>query len=111
MSEEYKRYRDDYGPNVQNILCGATRVINCRIPSQVRKELMRAVKDGVLGRLPKDGRKPEVFYHPDHKFGAMERQKKEAEYLDSVISKVVVTDEEKFKEKAEAMMNEAESHE
>jgi hypothetical protein len=66
-----------------------TRVIRGKVPSQVRKELAAAVKAGVLGRLPKDGLKPEVFYHTDHKHGAIERQKREAEYSISCISKVI----------------------
>jgi hypothetical protein len=83
------RYTDAYGPNVQNILIQATRVIRGRIPQQVRKELMTAVKAGALGRLPKDGLKPEIFFHPDHKNGAVERQRREAEYSISCIRSVI----------------------
>lgn len=83
------RYTDQYGRNVQNILCQATRVIRGRMPAQIRKELMTAVKAGVLGRLPKDGLKPEIFFHPDHKHGAKERQIREAEYSISCIAKVL----------------------
>jgi len=77
------------GKNVEMIRAEATRVITGRIPAQVRKELMDAVKKGELGRLKKDGLKPEIFYHPDHKHGAIERQIREAEYSISLISKVV----------------------
>ncbi len=83
------RYTDAYGPNVQNILIQATRVIRGKIPAQVRKELMLAVKAGALGRLKSDGLKPEIFFHPDHKHGAVERQKREAEYSVSCIAKVM----------------------
>ena len=82
-------YTSDFGPNVENILASATRVIHGPIPRQVRAELMAAVKAGVLGRLKKDGLKPEIFFHPDHKNGAIERQKREAEYAISCIRKVV----------------------
>lgn len=82
-------YSDSYGPNVANILVGATRVIRGRIPAGVRKELSAAVKDGVLGRLKRDGLKPEVFFHPDHKNGAIERQNNEARYSVECIAKVV----------------------
>lgn len=73
-------YTDDFGPNVANILAQATRVIHGRVPAQVREQLRAAVKAGVLGHLKKDGLKPEIFFHPAHKNGAIERQKREAEY-------------------------------
>lgn len=77
------------GPNAMEIRKHATRVIRGRIPAQVRKELMAAVKMGKLGRLPKKGLFPEVFFHPDHLHGAKELQRREAEYAISCISKVV----------------------
>lgn len=83
------RYTDKYGPNVQNILCQATRVVRGKIPAAVRKELMAAVKAGALGRLRKDGLKPEIFFHPDHKHGAIERQQREAQYAIECIANVV----------------------
>lgn len=88
------RINENYGPNVTQIQVQASRVIRGKIPAQVRKELMAAVKDGVLGRLKKDGLKPEVFYHPDHKHGAIERQKREAEYAVSCIATVMAGPEE-----------------
>lgn len=77
------------GPNAMQIRKQATRVIKARIPAQVRKELMDAVKKGALGRLPKKGLLPEIFYHPDHLHGAKERQKREAEYAAKCIAGVV----------------------
>jgi hypothetical protein len=85
------RYTDAFGPNVQNILCQGSRVIHGRIPQQVRKQLMAAVKAGALGHLKKDGLKPEIFFHPDHKHGARERQQREAAYAVSCIAKVVAS--------------------
>jgi len=85
------RYTDQYGPNVQNILTRATRVIRGKVPAQVRAELRAAVKAGVLGHLPKDGLKPEVFYHPDHKHGAIELQRCEAEYAIGCIASVMAS--------------------
>lgn len=84
-------YTDDFGPNVSAILVGGTRVIRCRVPAQVRKELNAAVKAGVLGRLPKNGLKPEIFFHPDHKNGAVDRQKREASYSIQCISSVIAS--------------------
>jgi len=83
------RYNEAYGRNVTNILVQATRVIRGRIPAQVRAELRAAVQAGVLGHLKKDGLKPEIFFHPDHRNGAIERQQREAAYAIECISKVV----------------------
>lgn len=83
------RYTAEYGPNVEQILVRAHRVIRGRIPAQVRKELMVAVKAGVLGHLKRDGLKPEIFFHPDHKNGAIERQAREAAYAVQCISTVM----------------------
>lgn len=88
------RYTAEFGPNVEQILIQATRVIRGKIPAQVRKELMTAVKAKVLGRLPKDGLKPEIFFHPDHKHGAADRQKREAEYAIGCISTVMAGPEQ-----------------
>lgn len=82
---------DPYGPNVMQIRCQATRVIRGTIPQQVRRELMAAVKVGGLGRLKKDGLKPEIFFHPDHFHGAVERQKTEALYSVNCIASVMVS--------------------
>jgi len=85
------RYTDQFGPNVQNILVSATRVIRGKVPAQVRSDLRAAVKAGVLGHLKKDGLKPEVFYHPDHKHGAIELQRREAEYAIGCIASVMAS--------------------
>lgn len=82
-------YSDDYGPNVSKILCQGSRVIVGRIPAQVRAELRLAVKDRVLGHLPKDGLKPEVFFHPAHKGSAKEVQVRHAKYAVDCIRSVV----------------------
>lgn len=80
---------ETYGPNVTNILVHATRVIRGRVPAQVRAELRRAVKDKVLGHLKKDGLKPEIFFDPNHLHGAVELQKREAEYAVKCIATVM----------------------
>ncbi|HEX2753668.1 MAG TPA: hypothetical protein VHP34_11310 [Alphaproteobacteria bacterium] len=84
-------YTDDYGPNVSQILCQGMRVIRGKIPLGVRKELSAAVTAGVLGRLKKDGLKPEIFFHPSHKNGAVDRQKREALYGVQCIAGVIAS--------------------
>lgn len=83
-------YTSDYGKNVEQILSQGTKVVVGKIPAGVRKELREAVKAGVLGHLKKDGLKPEIFFHPHHKNGAIERQKREAGYSINCISTVLV---------------------
>lgn len=83
------RYTAEFGPNVEQILCQATRVVRGKIPSSVRAELRAAVKAGALGHLKKDGLKPEVFFHPDHKNGAKELQAREAAYSVACIATVI----------------------
>lgn len=79
----------EFTPNVEMIRKHATRVVEGPIPRQVRNELMAGVKKGHLGRLKKDGLRPEIFYHPDHKNGAIEMQNRHAEYGISCIAKVM----------------------
>ena len=82
-------YTDEFGPNVQNILVRGSRVIRGRVPTQVRKELAAAVKAGALGRLKKDGLKPEVFYNPNNKVSALDCQQREAAYAIGCIAAVI----------------------
>jgi len=81
-------YTDEFGPNVAKILSEGTRVIRGSIPQRVRKDLFAAVRAGVLGRLKRDGLKPEIFFHPDRKNSAIDRQISEALYSLSCIAKV-----------------------
>lgn len=80
--------RDGIGPNAQNIRNGGSKIITGRIPREVRRELMAAVKKKKLGRLRKDGLLPEIFFHPDMLHEAKDRQKSEALYGIEQIKKV-----------------------
>ena len=86
---EQSMQRDGMGPNVVLIRKHATRVIRGRIPAEVRRELMSAVKAGHIGRFAKSGLKPEIFFHPDHEHGAADRQRLEAEYSIKCIAGVL----------------------
>lgn len=81
-------YTADFGPNVEQILVRGTRKIISKVPAQVRKELRLAVKAGVLGHMPKDGLKPEMFFHPDRKNSAKEIRQREADYAIQCIAGV-----------------------
>ena len=93
MADKYvspNGYSDDYGPNVAQILSHGTRKVIGKIPAQVRKELREAVKAGVLGHMPKDGLKPEIFFHPARRNSAKEIRQREAEYAIKCIAGVVM---------------------
>lgn len=82
-AEFFKAHR-----NAEMIYAKGTHVVRGRIPAQVRKELNAAVKAGMLGRLPKDGLKPEIFFDPRHTNLAREIQANEAIYAIENIRKV-----------------------
>lgn len=94
-------YREDYGPNVLDILVRGCRVISAKVPARVRAELRKAVKDGVLGHMKKDGLLPEVFYNPNNKNSAVWKRQAEAEYAVKCIAGALVSGHEK----AEAHFN------
>ena len=54
-------------------MCGI-RVITTKLPTQVRKSLNAAVKAGELGRLKKDGLKPEIYHHKNARPKALSEQ-------------------------------------
>lgn len=82
-------YSDAFGPNVANILKHGSRVIEGRVPGQVRKQLREAVKAGVLGHLAKDGLRPEIFFHPAHRGSAIEVRDRHAAYSVQCIASVM----------------------
>ena len=63
--------------NVELIRMMGFRLISGKLPKDVRSALMAGVKDGRIGRLPKDGLKPEVFFHPNSIWNAKEARNKE----------------------------------
>ena len=66
--------------NAERIYAQGTLIVRGKIPAVVRKELMAAVKAGMIGHLAKDGLKPEVFFDPRHTGLARELQANEAVY-------------------------------
>ena len=55
------------GANIEIIKCERFRLIRSKIPMNIRKSLNKAVKDGILGHIKKDGYKPECYYFPPFK--------------------------------------------
>lgn len=60
--------------NVEMVLMARVRVINSTVPANIRKVLNNAVKTGKLGHKKKDGKKPEVYYHPNFEHLANEER-------------------------------------
>ncbi len=75
--------------NAERIYAQGTLTVTGPIPSAVRKELMAAVKAGMIGRLKKCGLKPEMFFDPRHTNLAREIQAGDAIYSISCIAKCV----------------------
>jgi len=59
--------------NVQMVRNERVRVVT-KLSKDVRKVLNQAVKDGELGHMKKEGRKPEVYFHPTFKYLANEKR-------------------------------------
>jgi hypothetical protein len=53
--------------NVQVVRMMGVLIVDCSIPRDVRAAYNAAVKDGRLGRLPKKGNLPEVYFNPNAK--------------------------------------------
>lgn len=58
--------------NIFLVQLQGVRIVTGPMPREVRKELMAGVKAGKIGRLAKDGLKPEAFYHKNAKADALE---------------------------------------
>ncbi len=71
--------------NVEMVRMARVKVIQSRVPADVRKALNAAVKNGELCHKKKDGRKPEVYYHPNFEHLANEaRNRAEREMLEAL---------------------------
>ena len=55
------------GPNAMIIRLVGAELVRGRMMREVRAELMAAVKLGHIGRIKKDGLRPEAFFHPNAK--------------------------------------------
>lgn len=73
--------------NVQLVLQERFRVVH-KLPAAVRKALNAAVKSGKLGHLKKDGVKPEVYFHPNFKYLAVEERNKHVAALTRALTAI-----------------------
>ncbi len=71
--------------NVRVVQMCVFRVVTNKLPAQVRKALNSAVKTGELGRIKKDGLKPEIYHHKNGRANAIAEQNRiEKERIDSL---------------------------
>lgn len=72
--------------NVEMVRSARIRVVSGSIPKNVRKALNDAVKCGKLGHYKKDGKKPEVYFHPSFDYLARyERNKAEKREIEALL--------------------------
>jgi cell wall assembly regulator SMI1 len=62
--------------NVMKVQFNRVAVVTSKLPASVRKALNNAVKSGELAHMKKDGIKPEVYYHPNFKYLAIDARNK-----------------------------------
>lgn len=60
--------------NVAIIRMIGIRVVEGKMPIQVRRALLAAVKNGGLGRIKSGHLRPEIFFHPNSKANAISEQ-------------------------------------
>jgi cell wall assembly regulator SMI1 len=71
--------------NVELVRMSRVRVVS-KLTADVRKALNEAVKRGELSHKKKDGRKPEVYYHPNFEHLAnAERDRVERETIQALM--------------------------
>lgn len=71
--------------NVEMVRAARVRLVQSRVPADVRKSLNAAVKAGELCHKKKDGRKPEAYYHPNFEHLAnAERHRVERETIEAL---------------------------
>lgn len=54
--------------NVKMVKFDRVKLVTCKIPRSVRNALNAAVKNGELGHVKKEGRKPEAYFHPEFEY-------------------------------------------
>lgn len=90
VNHELCRNDPDYAPNVSMIRVEGVRLCAGRIPREIRRELLDAVKAGALGHLKRDGLMPEAFFHPNSRAKALDARAREARAGIAAIAAVTV---------------------
>lgn len=75
--------------NVEMVRQARFRVVH-KLPASVRKALNAAVKNGQLGHMKKDGIKPEVYYHPNFEYLAIEERNKHVRAAERALKAICI---------------------
>jgi len=76
--------------NIQTVEDLRFKIVSGRIPRQTRTHLNNGVKQGRLGRLKKDGLKPEIYYKVNFEYLAKAEQNKIAKESADVLANIFV---------------------
>jgi hypothetical protein len=80
---------DAAAANVEIVRMMGVRIFR-KVPSDLRKALNAAVKEGRLGHLKKNGLLPEAYFHPNSKNNAIGMRQREAREAAQSIMKTCV---------------------
>jgi hypothetical protein len=83
---------DGIGPNAMVVQLMGAKLIRSRMPSEVRKEMMDAVKQGKLGHIKKEGLRPEAFHHPNARAHALDLRAEAFRQAVDAIKKTLAAD-------------------
>ena len=75
---------------IEAVKCERVKIVICRLPNYVRAVLNGAVKSGELGHWKKDGKKPEVYFHPSFDYLAKEARYQHERETKSAVSGVIL---------------------
>lgn len=73
--------------NVNLVRSERVRIVS-KLRSDVRKALNEAVKTGELGHIKKEGKLPEVYFHPTFKYMAVAARKKHEQETIEALMKI-----------------------
>lgn len=73
---------------VEVVRMTGVKIVRGSLTRDMRNALNAGVKAGKLGRLPKDGLRPEAYFHPNSKWRAMEERDRLARASETAIHTV-----------------------
>lgn len=76
--------------NVKLVQIMSVRLITNSLPASVRKSLNKAVKNGELGHIKKDGLRPEAYHHINARPRALAEREKHANHSIEIIKSVCI---------------------
>jgi len=75
--------------NVEKVRMARVVIVTSAIPRGTRRALNAAVKLGYLGHWMRDGKKPEVYYHPDFDYLAAQDLARHVNEINGALAAIV----------------------